>query len=90
MKTIRITENMTGGFPQIYFNTPVHSIDPNAKKLRFIDQWGTIKWKSFQGAFFGASNVVLKADDTPDLSQVTSMINAFRNATRFVDNKDKI
>ncbi len=90
MKTIRITENVAGGFPQIYFNTPVHSTDPNAKKLRFIDQWGTIKWKSFQGAFFGASNVVLKADDTPDLSQVTSMINAFRNATRFVDNKDKI
>ncbi len=85
MKTIRITENVAGGFPQIYFNS-----NSEAKKFRSIDQWGTIKWKSFQGAFFGASNVVLKADDTPDLSQVTSMINAFRNATRFVDNKDKI
>lgn len=85
MKTIRITENVAGGFPQIYFNS-----NSEAKKLRSIDQWGTIKWKSFQGAFFGASNVVLKADDTPDLSQVTSMINAFRNATSFVDHKDKI
>lgn len=90
--TIRITENVAGGFPQIYFdnngNTP--SVDTNAKKLRFIEQWGTIQWKSMQNAFFGTPNMKLNASDVPDLSRVTSMINMFRNGTSFEDLQDKI
>lgn len=90
--TIRITENIPSGFPQIYFNNDGQNpaTNLNAQKLRFIEQWGTIKWKSMQSAFFGTSHMKLNADDVPDLTQVTSMINMFRNGTAFEDLKDKI
>ncbi len=52
-------------------------------KLISIDQWGDIEWENFQFAFWGCSNMEYKATDVPDLSQVSSMWNAFRGCTLF-------
>ena len=55
-------------------------------KLVSIDQWGNIQWSSMSGAFGDCENMVLKASDTPDLSQVNDMSNMFANATSFNQN----
>ncbi|RIV68451.1 BspA family leucine-rich repeat surface protein [Flagellimonas aequoris] len=52
-------------------------------KLVSIDQWGNIQWSSMSGAFGDCENMVLKASDTPDLSQVNDMSYMFANATSF-------
>ncbi len=77
MHTIRIT----GDFPRIYIN-----LGGDKDKLRSIDQWGNIQWDSMEGAFYGCTNLVLNATDTPDLSNVISMSQMFRQCTNFVDN----
>ena len=48
-------------------------------QLLSIDQWGNGMWGSMQNAFKGAMNMEYKATDTPDLSDVTSMDDMFRN-----------
>ena len=62
--TIRIQ----GTFPRIYFNG-----GGDAQKIISIDQWGDIAWSSMSSAFYGTSNLVGNATDTPDLSNVTDM-----------------
>ncbi len=55
----------------------------DADKLISVDQWGTAPWSSMADAFHNASNMVVNATDTPDLSQATDMSNAFDGATSF-------
>ncbi|MGH1493417.1 MAG: N,N-dimethylformamidase beta subunit family domain-containing protein, partial [Acidimicrobiales bacterium] len=78
--TIRIS----GQFPAIRFNN-----GGDKDKILSVDQWGTGQWDSFSAAFNGASNLTLAATDTPNLSNVFSMVSAFKNAplvnTGFVD-----
>lgn len=71
-KTIRIQ----GAFPRITFYD-----GGDKQKILSVEQWGTNSWSSFQGAFHGASNLVINASDTPDLSSATSMNKAFSGAT---------
>lgn len=52
-------------------------------KLQSIDQWGTMTWATFLGAFNGCSNMVGTFTDAPDLSSVSSMASAFSNCTNF-------
>jgi surface protein len=81
--TIRIKDN-TGngtGFPRIYF-----SKDGDVQKLISIDQWGTSKWVSMGAAFWGATNMTMKATDIPDLSNVTDMSFMFANTSAFNGN----
>ena len=67
--TIRID----GAFPRIFINA-----NPNVRdKLISIDHWGRNKWKSMEGAFFGCENMVLCAQDAPDLREVTSLKQMF-------------
>ncbi len=54
--------------------------------LQSIEQWGNISWESFENAFYGCSNLTYNASDTPDLSGVTNMSSAFREATNFNGN----
>ena len=54
-----------------------------AQKLSSIDQWGDIRWSTMQNAFRGASNMMYNATDAPDLSEVTTMQNMFRDASSF-------
>ncbi|MDY8138035.1 BspA family leucine-rich repeat surface protein [Aquimarina sp. 2201CG5-10] len=77
------TVRITGDFPRIYFNN-----DGDSNKIRTIEQWGTQQWISMQSAFEGCRNLVLNADDTPNLSNVTDMSRMFRIALNLVDNKD--
>ncbi len=71
---------ITGEFPRIFFNN-----SGNRLNILSIEQWGEIQWSSLEGAFTGCENLVLNATDTPILTNVTSMANAFRQASSFVD-----
>jgi len=64
-----------GNFPRIYFNN-----SGDRRKILTIEQWGTIEWTSMEYAFYGAENIEILAEDTPDLSNVTSMKGMFRDA----------
>ncbi len=77
--TIRIS----GLFPAIRFDG-----GGDAEKLLTVDQWGTNPWRSFNGAFRGASNLTLPATDFPDLGNVFSMVSAFQNASLVNSNLD--
>ncbi len=77
--TIRIS----GLFPAIRFND-----EGDKDKILSVDQWGTNGWRSFSGAFRGASNLTLTATDTPDMSSVFSMASAFHNAPLVNSNLD--
>ena len=76
------TVRISGNFPGIYLNNQ----QPNAAKLVSIDNWGDIRWKSMSGAFHGASNMVYRATDAPDLSGVTDMSAMFAGASSFNGN----
>ena len=47
---------------------------------------GEIRWESMRGAFGGASNMVYRATDAPDLSDVTDTSEMFRFANSFNGN----
>jgi surface protein len=76
--TIRDNTGLGTGFPRIYFND-----QGDKDKLISIDQWGTGNWSSMAQAFFGCTNVVQTATDTPNLSSVTSMEQMFNLARVF-------
>ena len=76
------TVEISGTFPRIFLNNP-DSDDPNAEKLRSIEQWGSIQWESMEAAFAGADFLVSNATDNPDLSTVTTMSDMFSQAGRF-------
>ena len=59
------TVSIYGGFSQIYLP---YYLPENSLKLQSIEQWGDIRWESMRGAFSGASNMVYRATDAPDLS----------------------
>ena len=53
-------------------------------KLYEINQWGTAEW-GFSGvfyAFYGCSNMILRATDTPNLSSTTSLRSCFEGCTK--------
>ncbi|GAA4943149.1 hypothetical protein GCM10023314_15290 [Algibacter agarivorans] len=67
---------ITGTFPRIYFNGST-----SAQKIKSIDNWGCNPWISMRDAFYGCTNLVVNATDTPNLSNVTSMSQMFVNTT---------
>ena len=76
---------ITGTFPRIYFNNT-----GDKDKILAIEQWGTRRWQSMEAAFYGCTNLVLNALDTPDLSLVTTLASVFRDTTSFMDNGGEI
>ncbi len=70
--TIRIF----GTFPQIYFNN-----SGDKDKILSIDQWGTNSWASMDSAFEGTSNLINKASDIPNLSNVVTLLQMFFQAS---------
>ena len=72
------TVSISGDFERIYLNG-----QPNAEKLQSIEQWGDVGWTSMNSAFEGASKMVYRATDTPDLSAVTDMSEMFHDASSF-------
>lgn len=77
---------VTGDFDRIIFVGSSVS-----EKIKSIEQWGTTQWSTMESAFYGCTNLVINATDTPDLSQVLSMESMFGNARSFnqpIDNWD--
>ncbi len=78
------TISITGDFPRIYFGDPSRARNfYDNKKLVSIEQWGSNPWLSMEAAFFGCSEMQGNPDDTPNLSQVTSLRQMFRGASAF-------
>ena len=75
------TVKISGDFPRIYFND-----SGDKDKILSIEQWGTGAWTSMNSAFYGCSNLAGQASDSPDLSNITSMSNIFRDTTSFNQN----
>lgn len=78
----KVTINIRGSFPSIYFNNTAASKDA----LTEVVQWGTIEWLTFRDAFWGCSNLeILGSVAPPDLSHliVYGLQNMFREATSF-------
>lgn len=67
--------------PTDIYGTALHRFKLNntgdKERLIEISQWGDAEWTSFEKAFYGAENLEITADDTPDLSNVTNMSYAF-------------
>ena len=76
------TVAISGNFPQIYFENFSDQNYDN-KKILSVEQWGTNQWASMRQAFLECTNLVVNATDSPDLSQVTSMIAMFFGASAF-------
>ncbi|NAS12892.1 BspA family leucine-rich repeat surface protein [Poritiphilus flavus] len=74
---VRNAVSGTGTLSRIYFNNT-----GDKQKLLSVDQWGSsIAWTSMSGAFYGCTNLDIKASDAPDLSGVTDLGNMFRWCT---------
>lgn len=56
----------------------------DAQKLVDIISWGDVHWSSMAAAYQQCSNLTLTATDLPDLSGVTSMNNAFTEASGLI------
>ena len=72
------TISISGNFPAIYFNNT-----GDREKIIEITSWGNIQWQSMENAFYGCENLNFDAIPSPDLSQVTSLKNMFREASLF-------
>lgn len=73
------TVKMSGEFSRFFF--PEDNLDNG--KLLSVEQWGAIEWSSMQQAFYGARNMVLNAQGSPNLSLVTNMDSMFYGAREF-------
>lgn len=67
--------SISGTFPAIYFNN-----EGDKDKILQVEQWGKVIWQYMENAFYGCSNLMIVATDTPDLSSVTSLSGMFRGA----------
>jgi len=76
-----LVEAKPEGVEQICFDDWMSSY---AKSLLAVEQFGSVAWKSMFNAFRNCSNMKFaEGIDTPDLSQVTSMMNMFSGCTSF-------
>ncbi|SHJ66951.1 BspA family leucine-rich repeat surface protein [Aquimarina spongiae] len=66
--TIRIL----GNYNRLRFND-----NADSNKILTIEQWGSNTWTSMEDAFRGCANLEVKATDSPDLSNVTSVAYMF-------------
>ena len=73
------TVSISGGLERFHLDGQ----QPNAGRLASIEQWGDTRWTTMDTAFDGATNMVYRATDTPDLSGVTDMHRMFGDATAF-------
>lgn len=70
-----------GTFPQIYFNNKGDKL-----KILEVKQWGTRVWRTMGGAFYGASNLDVTANDELKLGANASMASMFRGASSLTGN----
>lgn len=72
------TVKINGVFPQIFF---INSGDKD--KIKSIEQWGDLEWRSMERAFSGCINLEGNANDKPDLSKVELLIGMFQDCESF-------
>ncbi len=90
------TSNETGSVNHTYTNPgtytvkiagkfPAVSFENSGLRNKIIDvqQWGDIKWKSFNRTFYQCENLNITATDTPDLKEVTDLTAMFFGAKKF-------
>ena len=70
------TVAIVGDFPGVNFEG-----GGDGDKLLSIEQWGNVAWQDLDEAFEGAGNLVIKATDAPDLTNVTDLSEMFKGAT---------
>ncbi|TVR81329.1 MAG: BspA family leucine-rich repeat surface protein, partial [Saprospirales bacterium] len=70
--------SISGNFTRIQFG-----FNSDHDKLLSVNQWGDIEWSSMVGAFGNCRNMVIDADDAPDLSGVTSLSGMFFGCINF-------
>ena len=76
------TVKISGTFPRIYFNNGGDRL-----KLLEIQNWGTIAWgPDVRFSFYGCSNMVLTATDSPNISSSLIFRDFFRSCTAFTGN----
>jgi surface protein len=73
---LEITPKFTNGFNRIQFNNGGDKL-----KITDIKQWGDVVWSSFESSFYSCVNMLVTATDAPDLSNVTTMLAMFRDAS---------
>ena len=76
------TVRINGVFPAIYIGLD----NDYSLQLQTIEQWGSIEWRSMEKAFaryFGLSILEINATDTPNLTQVTSLMDMLYNTKTF-------
>ncbi|WP_304139000.1 BspA family leucine-rich repeat surface protein [Mesonia mobilis] len=78
------TVSVYGDFPRIRFSWSFN--DPNAEKIKSVEEWGIIKWQTMEHAFEGCSNLVINAIDAPDLSLVENMSYTFAGCSSLNQN----
>lgn len=80
------TVGITGIFPALNFGLDGCNQSVHAKKLMSIDRWGTIQWRTMEGAFSGCSNFEYLAPDVPILTEVESAGYMFSSCSNFNGN----
>ena len=68
-----------GDFTRINFGQYDTVTDGDNLKIVDVVQWGNVVWSDMSNAFRMTSNLDISARDTPDLSEVTSTQNMFRD-----------
>lgn len=70
---------ISGVFPGIFFGQTGY----DNEKVLTIEQWGDIEWRSMNHAFYGCSNLIGNAIDTPNLSRARDLSSMFQLASSF-------
>ncbi|MBW8244970.1 BspA family leucine-rich repeat surface protein [Muricauda oceani] len=74
------TVAIQGSFPALNMS---NSTNIGRLSLIGIEQWGNIEWKTMETTFFACENMEYNATDSPNLSNVTSMLGMFNDCKKF-------
>ncbi|WP_073147206.1 BspA family leucine-rich repeat surface protein [Mesonia phycicola] len=77
------TVAISGDFPRIRFTSTAINYE---NLIKSIEQWGDIEWQSMENAFTHCNNLIVNAQDAPDLSLVENMSAMFANCSSFNQN----
>ncbi|MCT4613835.1 MAG: BspA family leucine-rich repeat surface protein, partial [Marinifilaceae bacterium] len=84
----------SGGEYLLEIKGPVYGLNfdllnshPERREIEIdIQKWGQNKWYKMDNAFKGCTNLIISAEDTPDITNVTDLSHAFEMATNFNSN----
>ena len=73
---LEVTPKAIGGFNRIRFNNGGDKL-----KIKDVKKWGNISWSNFNGSFWSCENMLVTANDVPNLISITDMKRMFRGAS---------